>query len=92
MRGSRGPLAALRFLLNKNKARRVCIKSLGTLPEFRGTGLGAALMCRAFQQTAAYGYDEALMCLMHETNDSRRLDGNSSEIIRNYVLLQKECS
>jgi len=89
MRGRRGPLAILRFLRGRRRATRVCIKSLGCLPAYRGTGVGPALMGVAFEQTVACGYGEALMCLMHEVNDSRRLDGGSSELFRQYVLFDK---
>ena len=89
MRGGRGPLAMLKFLRGRRLATRVCIKSLGCLPDYRGTGVGPALMALAFEQTSACGYDEALMCLMHEANDSRRLDGGASEPFRQYALYQK---
>jgi len=89
MRGRREGLAKVRFLLGRRRARRVCIKSLGCLPAYRGTGVGPALMGLAFEQTVTHGYAEALMCLMHEVNGSRRLDGGTSEPFRNYVLFEK---
>ncbi len=89
MRGRRDPLAKLKFLWKRRRATRICIKSLGCLPAYRGNGLGAALMALAFEQTVACGFGEALMCLMHEGNDSRRLDGGVSEPFRQYVLFEK---
>jgi len=89
MRGRRDWLAKVRFLRGRRRATRVCIKSLGCLPAYRGTGVGPALMGLAFEQTVASGYGEALMCLMHEVNDSRRLDGGTSEPFRQYVLFEK---
>ncbi len=89
MRGRRDWLAKGRFLWGRRRATRVCIKSLGCLPAYRGTGVGPALMGLAFEQTVARGYGEALMCLMHEVNDSRRLDGGTSEPFRQYVLFEK---
>lgn len=89
MRGRRDWLAKGRFVWGRRRATRVCIKSLGCLPAYRGTGVGPALMALAFEQTVANGYDEALMCLMHEVNDSRRLDGGTSEPFRQYVLFEK---
>ncbi len=90
MRGQRGPLALLRFWRRRGRADRVCVKSLGCLPDYRGTGMGPALMALALEQTVACGYGEALMCLMHEDNDSRRLDGGASEVFRHYVLYGKQ--
>jgi GNAT superfamily N-acetyltransferase len=89
MRGKRHLVAKCRFLLSRRRAHRVCIKSLGVLPAYRGTGVGPALMGVAFAQTVAHGYEEALMCLMHAVNDSRRLDGGCSEPFRDYVLYTK---
>ncbi len=89
MKGSRSLLAKIRFVIGRRSTSRVCIKSLGCLPRYRGTGAGPALMGLAFQQTVACGFKEALMCLMHESNDSRRLDGGTSTVFRNYVLYGK---
>lgn len=90
MNGRTGPLAALRFLWHRRGVARVCIKSLGCLPEFRGTGAGPALVALALERIAARGYREALMCLMHEENDSTRLDGGLSRPFREYLLYEKE--
>lgn len=88
MRGRSGWLASLKFLLRRRTAR-VCIKSLGCLPKYRGVGAGPALVALALEQIVALGYREALMCLMHDQNDSRRLDGGSSLLFREYVLYEK---
>ncbi len=90
MKGQTGPLAAIRFLWRRRQATRVCIKSLGCLPEYRGTGAGPALVGLALEQIAAHGYREALMCLMHENNDSTRLDGGLSQPFREYRLYGKD--
>ncbi len=89
MQGRRSLLAKAKFLYQRRRADRVCIKSLGCLPSCRGTGVGPALMGIAFEQTVDKGYREALMCLMHEGNDSRRLDGGTSVAFRQYVLFEK---
>ena len=89
MRGRTGWIASLKFL-RRRRATRVCIKSLGCLPKCRGTGAGPALVALALEQILALGYREALMCLMHRDNDSRRLDGGSSRAFREYVLYAKE--
>ncbi len=89
MRGRRDWPAKLRFLWRRRHVQRVCIKSLGSLPRYHGTGIGPALMAIACNEIARLGYGEALMCLMHENNDSRRLDGGQSEPFRSYVLYGK---
>lgn len=90
MRGRRDLWGRLAFLWRRRRASRVCLKSLGCLPEYRGTGVGPALVALVLEQTAARGYREALMCLMHEDNVSTRLDGGSSEPFRRYVLYEKD--
>ncbi|MBN2683746.1 MAG: hypothetical protein JXR40_00570 [Pontiellaceae bacterium] len=88
MRGKSNLPAKLRFLLNRRKAERTCIKTLGTLPEHRNTGLGIALMQLSFANSARLGYRETLMCLMHSANDSRRLGGGQDEPYRTYTLYE----
>ena len=90
MKGRRNARAKLAFLLRRHQADRLCIKTLGCLPEFRGKGIGAALMGLAFEWAAASGFQEALMCLMHENNASNRLDGGCSVCFREYALYGKE--
>jgi GNAT superfamily N-acetyltransferase len=89
MRGHRNGLAKLRFLWHRRQANRVCIKSLGSLPRYHGTGIGPALMASALAAIVRLGYREALMCLMQQDNDSRRLDGGGSEPFRSYALYEK---
>jgi len=91
MRGQRNLPARLRYLL-KRRRDRLCIKSLGCTPETRGTGVGPALMAAVLQGAIRHRFPEALMCLMHNENDSRRLDGGSSEPFREYALYRKGVS
>ncbi len=92
MKGRWTPPALWRFMRARSKAARVCIKTLGCIPECRGTGVGPALMGLAYEATVAAGYNEALMCLMHESNDSRRLDGGASTPFRTYALYARDLS
>ncbi|MEX2586821.1 MAG: hypothetical protein WD602_02360 [Actinomycetota bacterium] len=89
MRGQRTLPARLRFLVNRRRDR-LCIKSLGCTPETRGTGVGPALMAAVLQVAIRRRFPEALMCLMHDDNDSRRLDGGTSEPFREYALYAKD--
>lgn len=88
MRGQSGPLAKLRFVLNKRKATRTCIKTLGVTPETRGSGLSAALTWLSFQNSLLLGYRQAIMCLMHSSNDSRRFGGQADRLFRSYALYE----
>jgi len=78
----------LRFLMNKGKATRTCIKTLGVIPEARGCGLANALMCLSFENSLRLGYRQSLMCLMHSANASRRLGGKADRPFRTYALYE----
>lgn len=89
MRGKRNLPARLRYWLNRRRDR-LCVKSMGCTPETRGTGVGPALMAAVFEGAIRHRFPEALMCLMHDENDSRRLDGGVSEPFRQYALYRKD--
>lgn len=88
MAGRTDLCAKIRFLLKRGKATRTCIKTLGILPEARGTGLSNALMGLCFEATVRLGYEKALMCLMHSANPSRRLGGEADRPFRSYALFE----
>jgi hypothetical protein len=88
MRGRRDVVARLRFLLKKHRAARTCIKTLGVIPEARGSGLAAALTYLAFVNSGQLGYRQTLMCLMHSANESRRLGGQADRPFRSYALYE----
>jgi len=90
MKGSSGIPAKIRFLLNRHKARRTCMKTLGVVPQRRGSGLTAALTYLSFKNSADLGYSETLMCLMHKANDSRRFSGGIDKPFRDYALYEYE--
>jgi hypothetical protein len=89
MRGGTNLMAKIRFLRHKSRATRTCIKTLGTTPEKRGSGLTAALTYLSYRGTVQLGYKQALMCLMHSSNDSRRFGGNADHPYRSYALYQR---
>ncbi|MCU0856977.1 MAG: hypothetical protein MUC65_01050 [Pontiellaceae bacterium] len=88
MKGKTNVPAKLRFLYHKRKATRTCIKTLGAVPEKRGSGLTAALTYLSYKNSAALGYKQTLMCLMHSSNDSRRFGGNADRHFRSYALYE----
>lgn len=88
MKGKHDVLAKLRFLFNRKKATRTCIKTIGIIPEARGHGLANALACLCFENSIKLGFHQALMCLMHSANPSRRLGGNMDRPYRSYTLYE----
>jgi hypothetical protein len=88
MNGKTGILAKVRFALNRHKARRTCMKTLGVAPRRRGSGLTAALTYLSFKNSAELGYEHTLMCLMHKENDSRRFSGGAHRHFRDYALYE----
>lgn len=80
--------AKINFLINKHKATRTCIKTLGTIPEKRGSGLTAALTYLSFKYSVELGFKQTLMCLMHSSNDSRRFGGKADRLFRSYALYE----
>lgn len=88
MNGKSGLSAKLCFLMNKRKATRTCLKTLGVTQDTRGSGLTAALTHLAYQNSAVLGYRQTLMCLMHSSNDSHRFGGNIAKPFRSYALYE----
>jgi GNAT superfamily N-acetyltransferase len=86
MRGGSGPLAKLRFWMNKRHAKAVNVKSLGVTPSHRGAGVAAAMMCAVYRQIEEMGFRRANLCLIHDDNASTRLDAGLGETMRRYCL------
>jgi hypothetical protein len=88
MKGKTHALAKLRFLLNKKKAHVLNLKTVGIYPGLRGTGLGAALMYKAYHEGFLKGYSKANLCLFHQDNKSGTIDGGQGDIMRTYRLYE----
>ncbi len=88
MNGKTNLPAKIRFLMNKRKATRTCIKTLGVVPEKQGSGLTAALTYLSYKNSVELGYGQTLMCLMHSSNDSRRFGGKADRPFRSYALYE----
>ena len=88
MRGETHLAAKMRFAMHRSRATRTCIKTLGTIPERRRSGVSAALTHLAYRGSAALGYRQTLMCLMHSANDSRRFGGDADCPYRAYALYE----
>jgi GNAT superfamily N-acetyltransferase len=85
MRGERGLLAGLRYLLNR-KTDAVDFKTLGVLPEHRRSGVAAALFHEGHHRAVEKGYRWANHCLFKEGNPSGDLDGGAGSLLRTYHL------
>lgn len=64
----------------------VVAKTVAVLPGRRFAGLGAVLLDEIHQRAAALGYQRVFHALMHDSNNSRNLSGQSGETIRRYHL------
>lgn len=88
MRGERGWLAKLRFLLNRRSAGAVDFKTLGVLPGHRRAGVAASLFHRGHAVALEKGFRTANHCLFREGNPSGDLDGGAGRLLRRYHLYQ----
>jgi GNAT superfamily N-acetyltransferase len=86
MRGRRSWGAKLGFAWRRRRAEAVNVKSLGVLPAYRHSGVGAALVCEGYRRAHAKGFRRANLCLIRDGNPSARLDGGQGSLLRRYVL------
>jgi GNAT superfamily N-acetyltransferase len=64
----------------------VNVKTLGVLPERRGTGVAAALMQRFYAMAVQKGYKRVNLCLIRQGNPAERLDAGFGQLLRRYRL------
>jgi GNAT superfamily N-acetyltransferase len=88
MKGKKGIISKLKFLLNKPAADTLNVKTLGSIPEYRGAGLGMALMHKAYTSGLSAGFRKVNLCLIREGNSSGRVDMDSGYVSRKYNLYQ----
>jgi GNAT superfamily N-acetyltransferase len=86
LRGSKGPMAKLRFLALRNRTDTVNLKSLGVLERHQRYGVGTALMYHGYKTSMDKGYRAANMCLILEDNPSGTLHGGKRNVLRRYHL------
>jgi len=86
MRGKRGPLSKLRFLLARGQVDAVNVKSLAVLPEHRRARLAYALTWRLYRRALELGVRRANLCLIRDGNPSSRLDAGLGSEMRRYIL------
>ena len=86
MKGKTGLVAKLKFFFRKKQADTLNIKTLGVIPEYRGKGLGMALMHKAYASGLAAGFKKANICLFREDNSSAKVDMDLGNVSRKYVL------
>lgn len=88
MRGRRDPLSLLRFRMLRSRADAINVKTLGVLPEARGSGVALLLVNRVYRLGAERGFHRANLCLIRDGNASARLDGGQGKLLRRYALYQ----
>ena len=64
----------------------VNVKTLGVVPERRGTGLAAALMQRFYVMAVQKGYKCVNLCLIRQGNPAESLDAGLGQPLRRYRL------
>jgi GNAT superfamily N-acetyltransferase len=71
------------------RPRRIIVKTIATVPDARGTGLGNHMFDRIHQLARERGYRGVIHALMHVTNSSMRMSGRyGTEIFRRYALYE----
>jgi len=64
----------------------VIVKTVAVLPEWRGRGLGGALIARVGAAALRLGLRRSIHALMHEDNPSRKIGGGLLRDFRRYTL------
>ncbi|MCP3872024.1 MAG: hypothetical protein GY699_02570 [Desulfobacteraceae bacterium] len=88
MNGKTNLWAKIKFLFHKNKADHLNAKTLGTVSQYRGEGIGPALLYKCYSSGLDLGFSSINMCLMHEDNASEKMDKGTGGVFRNYHLYQ----
>ena len=65
------------------------IKSLASLPEWNGKGIGPLLLSEVTANARKLGYRRGIHALMYEDNQSRALSSHHGNIMREYVLYSR---
>lgn len=86
MKGKTGLMAKLKFFFKQGQADTLNIKTLGVIPEYRGKGLGMALMHKAYSSGLAAGFKKANICLFREDNSSAKVDMDLGHVSRKYFI------
>jgi GNAT superfamily N-acetyltransferase len=66
-----------------------CVKTLGVVPDWRDTGIAAALACAIYQRLLARGVSTIHHCLMRAEGDVARFDRGAARVTRTYALLAR---
>lgn len=72
------------------KTTTVILKTLAVAPEFRGIGLGNALVAACQSAAAGRGFRHVIHALIREGNPSGRISAHYAKPIRSYALFAKE--
>ena len=79
------------FMFSFAAGDRLILKSMGTLPQYRGMGIGSMLMAQVLATGRAKGLKTAVAALMSDDNASHKIVSKyGSELIRKYTLYKLE--
>lgn len=92
MAGKSSLWAKLKFLWHKRQVKVFNFKTIGTLQSCRNSGVGPGLTYKLYESAQTRGYNQANLCLIHESNVSGKLDGDAGEVMRRYALFRKSLS
>jgi GNAT superfamily N-acetyltransferase len=89
--GGMGPLDLARVALALPRVRTASFKLLGVLPEFRGTGLHAALVAAAVRGAQGAGYSRLEASLVDARNLRMRavIEGAGMQVYRRYRVMER---
>ncbi len=90
-RGRLLPGGWLRILLGLRRIRTASFKLIGVMPEYRGSGLHAAMIVRAIEGAQRAGYDRLEASLIDERNGPSRalVEGAGMSIYKRYRVYQQ---
>jgi GNAT superfamily N-acetyltransferase len=79
------------FMFSFAAGDKLILKSMGTLPQYRGLGIGSILMAQVLAAGRAKGLKTAVAALMSDDNTSHKIVSKyGSELIRKYTLYKLE--
>ena len=89
MNGKSDLLAKLRFQRSKHMADTFMVKSIGVLPEARGSGVGSVLMGIMHKNACMKGYSKIIHALMRSDNlRIRKISEKGGKVFKEYAVFE----
>ena len=85
------PFGWLRILAARRRIETASFKLIGVLPNYRGTGLHARMICAAIEGSRAAGYRRLEASLVDARNEPMRkvVEGAGLEVYKRYRIYKK---